>query len=592
MADQASVAAAREGAESVRLRAEVLAVFACNQLGRGAGAGGRALRALRAAQRTGEETTERLVRIELAACAADASAPSTGLAVLQPVFDRVSAGAASGAPAGAPTTRAAAMVTAADCLARLGGGPDVAALLTCADQLYDRSRSVEPDAVLLRRGVVHARMAAYHRRCGDHRTAESTARAGMALIEELSDGDLDTGQVSGSLTVELVLALLDGGQVAEAVVAAQPMLRSPARPAGASAACWLRLALVSRVHLPTGRHALARRLLDEAAADAERNHLDAAIAECRQLQAQLHQACAELSEALQSIRAAHVADRRWRDIAAELRTLLAAEFGHPSTAAELRSELAAVLASQRASETSAQSGRDADARMARPRPIRARHAAPTPLPVARTVEPAVIPLPWSPPPSQESTTPAVLASSSQTMPAPQSGSMPETEPSLTAPMLDSTASTTAAVEPAVTWATTGAGEPPVDGGPAEHGEPSEPPRLLGANGFDRGSGRHRSDVAMADLLAEALLAYQNGRRSRLAAAAGGASLGSAALPEASPPEAPVPAEASPPEPPGDRTAGRLRSLNEGTEPSARPRIRWLDLPGEIVWREPRPDRRA
>ena len=88
MADQASSAAARADAEAVRLRAEVLAVFGCNQLGRGAEAGGRAMRALRAALEAGEEVTEQLIRVELAACAADASAPSVGLTVLQPVFGR------------------------------------------------------------------------------------------------------------------------------------------------------------------------------------------------------------------------------------------------------------------------------------------------------------------------------------------------------------------------------------------------------------------------------------------------------------------------------------------------------------------------
>ena len=41
-----------------------------------------------------------------------------------------------------------------------------------------------------------------------------------------------------------------------------------------------------------------------------------------------------------------------------------------------------------------------------------------------------------------------------------------------------------------------------------------------ANGYDRGSGRHRSDVAMAGLLAEALLAYQHGQRSGLAETSG------------------------------------------------------------------------
>ncbi len=374
MADHASTTAARLGSESVRLRAEVLAVFACNQLGRGAAAGGRALRAFVAARAAGEETTERLIRVELAACAADASAPAVGLSVLRPTLDR---GASSAA-----TARAAAFVTAADCVARLGGGPEVAALLRAADELYDTSRSVEPDAVLLRRGVVHARLAAYHRRLGDHDSAESAARLGLALVEELADEELDTGQVSGALVAELVLALLDGGRAAEAVLAAQPVLRRPTRPAGAATSCWLRIALVSRVHLPAGRHVLARRLLAEAAADAERNQLDPVLAECRQLQARVFETCAEVGDALQGVRAAYIAERRWRDTAAEFRTLLAAEFGRPAPAAELRSELAGVLASFRVTEFPGRSSRTA-------RLPRSRHAAPTPLPIANVTPNAI-----------------------------------------------------------------------------------------------------------------------------------------------------------------------------------------------------------
>lgn len=337
LADRASASALANGEESVRLRAEVLAVFACNQLGRGASAGGRAVRALRAAQAVGAHVTERLVRVELAACAVDASAPAIALAQLQPVL--------VGRWRLAPTARAAAMVTAADALAKLGGGPEVPSLLTAADALYDASRAVEPDAVLLRRGVVHGRLAAHHRRVGDHDGAERSARAGLALLDELSETEHETGQVSGSLTLELVLALLGSGREAEAVLAAQTMLRRSIRPAGAPAACWLRLALASRVHLPAGRYSLARRLLGDAAFVAERNQLDSLLAECQQLQAQLHEQCAELPDALGCLRAAQRAERRWRSCAGELRTLLAAEFGMPPSATELRSVLSAAIGS-------------------------------------------------------------------------------------------------------------------------------------------------------------------------------------------------------------------------------------------------------
>ena len=335
LADRASAAASSGGEESVRLRAEVLAVFACNQLGRGASAGGRAVRALRAAQAIGAHVTERLVRVELAGCATDASAPAIALSQLLPVL--------AGRRRVAPTARAAAMVTAADALAKLGGGPEVPGLLTTADGLYDASRAVEPDAVLLRRGLVHARLAAHHRRIGDQSSAERAARAGLALLDELSEANLETGQVSGALTLELVLALLDSAREAEAVLAAQSLLRRSVRPAGALAACWVRLTLASRVHLPAGRYALARRLLGDAAFIAERNQLDSLLAECHQLQAHLHERCAELPDAIGCLRAAQLAERRWRSCSGELRTLLAAEFGLPPPAAELRRELAAVV---------------------------------------------------------------------------------------------------------------------------------------------------------------------------------------------------------------------------------------------------------
>jgi hypothetical protein len=600
MADQASAAAAQAGAEPVRLRAEVLAVFASNQLGRGAEAGGRAVRALRAAQLAGEETTERLIRVELAAGAADAAAPAAGLAVLLPVFDRLSLAApatgavqAALAARAAPTARAAAMVTAADCLARLGGGPEVAVLLAQADRLYDTSRSVEPGAVLLRRGVVHARLAAYHRRRGDYRSAESTARTGLALVDRLAGDERATGHVTGALTLELVFALLDSARMPEAVLAAQPVLRRPARPAGALAACWLRLGLTSRVHMPAGRYALARRLLGEAAADAERNRLDAALAECRQLQAQLHETCAELGEALHSVRAAHIAERRWRDTAAELRTTLAAEFGPPAPVAELRSALTDVLAVMRSTEASAPLGRGGPAH-----PSRFRQAAPAP-PRAQAAEAAAA---GHEPVAAESVAAELVAAepvaaaarsevTSAAMEAGEGGSsasdasqQPETGPPARPEALAAAdVSAVAPPVPPVEWpppsephsepatgqerppspepAPAVASGPPAEAAVAEAAVDTDSVGRPAMNGFDRGSGRHRSDVAMADLLAEALLAYQNGQRSRLAGEATTA------------PAAPRPQPAEPP-----------------TEPS-KSHVRLVDLPPELVWREPGWERR-
>ena len=607
LADRASTSAAANGEEAVRLRAEVLAVFACNQLGRGASAGGRAVRALRAAQAVGAQVTERLVRVELAACATDASSPAAALSLLQQVLAsrrRV-----------APTARAAAMVAAADALAKLGGGPEVPELLIAADGLYDASRAVEPDAVLLRRGVVHGRLAAHHRRTGDHRGAERVARAGLALLDELSDGQLETGQVSGALTLELVLALLDSAREAEAVLAAQTLLRKSVRPAGAPAACWLRLALVSRVHAPAGRYGLARRLVGDAAFLAERHQLDSLLAECHQLQSQLHEQCAELPDALVSLRAALFAERRWRSCTGELRTLLAAEFGTPPSAAQLRSELAAMVAGASALDQltadriepaerelpviprravgDLQFGSAPSGAAERPTPIRRRPSgrpmaadstdaprlasAPTPPeftptdlagdsigeapeaalpPVTRidavnlidavdlidaadlidTVDLAAGAAPDQPagspsevagqPPVTAAAKPVAAATGGEQRVQAVSG---EAEPvqavtmnavPLAAPDSTSDSAAAEAAESSIVETSSPPTEP-LQVAPSTAAFVPRPPFPPDANraraDLPTASGRHRSDAALADLLAEALLAYQDGRRSQAAA---------------------------------------------------------------------------
>jgi hypothetical protein len=119
-------------------------------------------------------------------------------------------------------------------------------------------------------------------------------------------------------------------------------------------------------------------------------------------------------------------------------------------------------------------------------------------------------------------------------------------------------------------------QPSAEAAPTDRGTAATGPETYGehvgrpvANGFERDSGRHRSDVAMADLLAEALFAYQHGRRSRPSAGPGQAQ--EQQRPTADPPVPPV-APAGTPEPP--------------VEAERRPRVRWTDLPRELVWREP------
>ena len=90
---------------------------------------------------------------------------------------------------------------------------------------------------------------------------------------------------------------------------------------------------------------------------------------------------------------------------------------------------------------------------------------------------------------------------------------------------------------------------------------------------------------MADLLAEALMAYHNGRRSRLAAAADTAVESGDRRPAGE--ESTAAGSGSAPEPATIGSAVRSSATGPHAEAAAvRPRVRWTDLPRELVWREP------
>src|SRR4051812_36915374 len=227
-----------------RLRAESLVVFASNRMGRGVRIADRALDALKAAEGAGEQETAWRLRIELAACATAVGAPLTGFGAVRPVL------AADGVP---HALRAAALVQASDCLVTIGRGPQLGMALSEADQLYVADGSLDTDTRLLQRGLLHASAAAQHRRWGDLQGATDAAGKGLELLAELTDPSVDSGQVRGRLTLELVCALMDSNRFGEASEIGSPLLDLPVRAPSAADVGWLRLALATRVHLPAGR---------------------------------------------------------------------------------------------------------------------------------------------------------------------------------------------------------------------------------------------------------------------------------------------------------------------------------------------------
>ncbi|WP_112275513.1 ATP-binding protein [Lentzea terrae] len=321
--------------EAERLRAEALVVFAGNRVGRGVRIADRAIDALKAAEAAGEYETAWLLRVELAACARSVGAPLTGFAAVTPVLE---------APDVPAELRASALVQASECLVTVGRGDEPTRALAEADQLYVADTTLDDDTRLLLRGLIRAVQAAQHRRWGDIAAAIGAAREGLDLLGRFADPLADSGQGMGRLTLELVLALMDANRLLDASEVGAPLLDRPVRAPSASTSGWLRLALATRVHLPAGRVVLAREMLRDAAASAERHQLDTLLAESLLALAHVHEVSGELADALTNLRSAHAAERRRARAVYAVRARLAAEFsGVHRQPADLHQQLASLL---------------------------------------------------------------------------------------------------------------------------------------------------------------------------------------------------------------------------------------------------------
>ncbi|MBV9847686.1 MAG: hypothetical protein JOZ47_21820 [Kutzneria sp.] len=325
LSERAAALAAGRHDETERLRAETLAVLALNRLARTAPATERAVSALRAADAHGETELCCRLRIELAACALAAGVPLTGVGLLRPVLQT------DGVPA---EIRADALVALGDCAAPGGRGGALADTLAEADQLYRDDPRLDDDAVVLSRALLRVSAARHHRRWGDLTTAVAAARDGLGLLDQLADSAADSGFVGARLVLELVRALVDSDETESASDAAETLLRKPVRAPAAAPVGWIKLALVTGVHLPGGHMSRANDLLCDVAASAERHQLTLLRAESMLALAHVHECAGRPAEALACLRDAHAAERRRARALYAVRAVLAKEFSTANQTAE------------------------------------------------------------------------------------------------------------------------------------------------------------------------------------------------------------------------------------------------------------------
>ncbi|MGH3824206.1 MAG: hypothetical protein ACRDRA_15460 [Pseudonocardiaceae bacterium] len=310
LADRAVTAAQDD--KMAGLRADHLAVFALNRLGRHGEAAHRLIPAIR-----DTDTPQPLrheLNVELAHCAAALGEPATALGAVRAVL-------AAGDDV-APALRGRALVAVAEASIALGRDDLVSSALEEADELYREDQSLDHDTALLLRAAVRATDAARHRARGAAEEAEAKAREGRELLTGLADPDQDSGEVSARLMLVLALTLLDRGAGETATQEVRPLLRRQVRAAAAGAVGRLRLALAAQVHLAEGRHEPALTLLADAVEGAQRYGVDMVLAECLEGLSHVHEARGEFADALHCMRAACAAEGRHRREVAAARSVL------------------------------------------------------------------------------------------------------------------------------------------------------------------------------------------------------------------------------------------------------------------------------
>lgn len=320
LGDRLTAQARLAGDRPLRLRAETLALFASNRLGRSIAVTERAIAAAHdAAEGRAGVPDESLpeLRIELACCARVAGSAQTALRLLEPVLaqDRLD-----------PSSRAHALIELSAALPLDSRGSERAEACSEAERLYGAAPELDEDTAKLLRARVFAVRAGHARRDGAVADVLAIAESGLELLAAMTDPETDSGEVRSLLVLERTHALLDLGRHDAAVAAANELLNRPVRAAAAKSVGWLRLAVATRVHLPAGDHDAALRLLAESSVDAERHHCGEVHAESLSVLSQVYERTAEYEAALRCLREANGIDRRCRTAAHTARVRVLEEF--------------------------------------------------------------------------------------------------------------------------------------------------------------------------------------------------------------------------------------------------------------------------
>jgi GGDEF domain-containing protein/tetratricopeptide (TPR) repeat protein len=316
-ASRALTESAAEGGP-LAVRAHALAAAALVRLGRHADAVEPAVAALRDADQAGVPELVPAIRLDLAACAHGLGESLLGCTILGPVLENAAA---------RPSTRAIAMTALVGCTAHVGRRDDLEDALAEAERLLAADDALAPDARRMERAQLAMRTAAYYRRYGETEDAVEAARSGLGSLAKLRDPRLEGGLARAGLVLELVCALLDDGELAEAEAAAGPLLAEPVRAASAAPVGRLVLAMVTRVHVPAGRVELGRSLLGHASWLAERYEHDWLLADALNTLAELDEAAGQPTGALHALRAARMAEQAQARRVDAARRQLMIEFG-------------------------------------------------------------------------------------------------------------------------------------------------------------------------------------------------------------------------------------------------------------------------
>ncbi|MEU8639204.1 hypothetical protein AB0C38_44030 [Amycolatopsis sp. NPDC048633] len=318
LGERAAALSEAAGAEEQWIRSESLVVSARVRLGERPGTVGRAVAALRAAEHAGYGDIAARLRIDLAVCARSLGVPLTGLAALRPVLTD---------PVVSPVHRAAALCHLVGCLAQIGRKSELDRVLVEADKLVLGDESLGADTQLLVRALLRVGTAAHRRRHGDLTAAADAARTGLGFLEKLDNPADDGGLVRIRLVLLLVSTLLDRGDAEMAYEIAEPVLAEPVRAAGVAPMGWLRLAVATRIHLPSGSGEAAMELVREAVASTDRHGLSAVTARLWLELAQLQERFGQAEEAIACLYRSRAAEQLHARARRQACNVLAGEFG-------------------------------------------------------------------------------------------------------------------------------------------------------------------------------------------------------------------------------------------------------------------------